>query len=501
MSAERRAWGCALVGVALALSQGASARDWVDVPGTPFTDPLRTRPPQLDSGALLPGDTQPPSCEGVGYDAARPLSLSEVIDLALCHNPQLQATWAGIKVQAAQLGEARAAYLPTLNIGVNRLNQKTRYPEAQSQANTERTSDAQFASLTWRLLDFGGRAANHRAADAQLAAALASHDAALQRTMANVIGLYFDAQSARASVQAKAQNEALARQTLQTALKRESRGAGAQSDTLQARTSLAKGELEHARAVGTYEKSLAALGVAAGLSLATVAAQGLTLAPDYADDAPAWRQELAPWLALAQEQHPAIVAARAQLEAARQRLASARSEGLPTLDFTQSAYVNGRPNQGLSTTQTRENVVGLSLNVPLFDGFGRTYKVRGAQAQIDVKEAELRDVRNQVLGEIAKAHADALAALRTLAASQRLLDAAQEALDNVQRKYDQGVADILEMLSVQGALADAAQERVRAQAEWRSARLRLLANAGTVGLKDLRHNPVAGDDGQRDGRP
>lgn len=62
----------------------------------------------------------------------------------------------------------------------------------------------------------------------------------------------------------------------------------------------------------------------------------------------------------------------------------------------------------------------------------------------------------------------------------------QDALDNVRRKYDRGIVDILDMFSVQMALADAEQERVRSLSEWRSARLRLLANAGTMGIKDVR---------------
>jgi outer membrane protein len=209
------------------------------------------------------------------------------------------------------------------------------------------------------------------------------------------------------------------------------------------------------------------------------------LAPDYQDEDVVLRQDLREWLRLAQEQHPAVVAARAQLESAKGKLAAIRSEGLPTLDFTQSEYVNGRPNQGLTSIQTTESVVGVALNMPLFDGFGRTYKVRGAQAQIELKEAELLDIQNQVLGDVAKANADAVAALRNLQSSQRLLNAAQEALENVQRKYDRGIADILEMLNVQVALSDAGQERIRALSEWRSARLRLLANAGAMGSKDV----------------
>lgn len=486
MKGKRVSWCSLVLAVTLAMSQVAQARDWADILTTPFVDPLLTRPPELDSGKILPGDQNAYACDSSSHGSAKPLTLSEAIDLALCHNPQVQSAWASIKVQAAQVGETRAAYLPTLNAGFSHLSQKTQYPESQFQVNTERTSDAQYATLTWRLLDFGGRGANRRSANALLGAALASHDAALQKTMANIIGLYFEAQTAKANREAKERNELLAKQTLQAAQKREARGAGAQSDTLQAKTSLAKAELEHTRAIGMYEKSLVSLRVAVGLPTQTAEAQGLILAPDYQDEDIALRQDLAAWLKLAQEQHPAIVAARAQLESAREKLMATRSEGLPTLDFTQSEYVNGRPNQGLSSAQTRESVVGITVNVPLFDGFGRTYKVRGAEAQIEIKEAELRDTELQILGEIAKAHADANAALRNLDSSKRLTDAAREALENVSRKYNHGISDILEMLSVQAALTDAEQERIRALAEWRSARLRILANAGIMGLKNLR---------------
>lgn len=49
------------------------------------------------------------------------------------------------------------------------------------------------------------------------------------------------------------------------------------------------------------------------------------------------------------------------------------------------------------------------------------------------------------------------------------------------RKFDRGAADILEILSTQSALADAWLERIRCQADWRSARLRLVASAGGLG--------------------
>jgi outer membrane protein len=83
--------------------------------------------------------------------------------------------------------------------------------------------------------------------------------------------------------------------------------------------------------------------------------------------------------------------------------------------------------------------------------------------------------------EIVKAYADAAASLLNLQASEKLLSAAQESLNTSQRKYEEGVADILEILNTQAALSDAKQERIRSLDEWRSSRLRLLANAGLMG--------------------
>jgi len=150
------------------------------------------------------------------------------------------------------------------------------------------------------------------------------------------------------------------------------------------------------------------------------------------------------------------------------------------VDFTANYYENGYPGQGLQSTKTQVSTVGFTLTIPVFDGFSRTYKIRGAQAQVEQREAELQDTEHQVLAEIVKAHADAVSSLGNLQSSDALLKAAQASLASSMRRYDKGAADVLELLNAQSALAEARQERVRCIDEWRSARLRLMANAGAL---------------------
>jgi outer membrane protein len=299
--------------------------------------------------------------------------------------------------------------------------------------------------------------------------------------MAKIIQAFFDALTAKSLWRAKEQNEAIAGNTLEAAKSREAKGAGARSDTLQATTALAKVSLEKNRALGSYRKAMAVLVYALGVPTKTQ----ITLADDLNEGNGATGNDLDAWLTDARKNHPAIVAARAQWESSQRKIASTRSEGLPTVDFSANFYQNGYPGQGVSSTHSQVTTAGISLSVPLFDGFARTYKIRGAQALAEQKEAELADTEHSILMEVVKAYADADSSVQNLQASELLLKAAQDSLTTSQRRYDKGAADILEILNTQAALADARQERIRCMAEWRGARLRLMANAGVLGRTTL----------------
>ncbi|MES2354831.1 MAG: TolC family protein [Pseudomonadota bacterium] len=464
------AWA-ALIGFVTAIAMDAYA---IDFPAT-STDPLRTNPPILETGAVLPRDTTPISCPPP-VDLTQPLALHDAVDLALCNNSQVKIAWAAIKIQASAAGEARAAYLPTLTSSISVLRNRTRYPGFPD-SNTSTNGHTTYAALNWRLFDFGSRSANQDAANQLLISALASHDAVLQRTLAAVTGAYFDALTADAAREARSQATALAQETSAASQRREDKGAAGRNDTLQANTALAKAKLAEQRAWGDYRKALAVLGYALGVPTGTptVLPKDNPIPPARATD------DLALWLDVARQKHPAIIAAKTQWGAAKSKAASARADGLPTVDFVTNYYQNGYPNQGLQPTKSNTMTAGVTINIPLFDGFARTYKIREAQAQIEQSEAQMEDVEHQILSEVVKAHADALSSLANLESSEILLKSAEDAVASVQNRYSRGVANILEMLSVQSALADAQQERVRCLSEWRAARFRLMANAGLLG--------------------
>lgn len=447
-------------------------------------DPLRASPSELRTGPTLPGDRAPLDCTA-HYDPSQPLALDRAADLALCTNPQVRAAWEAIKIQAAALGEAKAAYWPTLSGSLTLQRERNQYPDDPGQDSTT-TGHSAYLAFGWRLFDFGERSSNRTAAQLLLAAAMASHDAELQKILDAVIAAYFDGTTAHAVLLASSKASELSRDTLAATQRREDKGAASHNDTLQAQVAVAKAALAERRALGAYNKSISVLVYNLGLPVESP----LSL-PEMAVPTASSVGELSQWIEQAQSSHPALVAARKQWEAASAQIAAVRSQGLPTVDFSGNFYENGYPNQGIQTNANKQTTVGITVTVPLFEGFARTYKIQEAKSQASAAQAQYVDTEHQILMALIKAHADAIAALGNIDSSAELLTASQAAEVSSQRRYANGATNIVELLTAQSNLADAEQERVRCLAEWNAARLRLMTSAGSLGL--TRISPAAPD--------
>lgn len=444
-----------------------------------WSDPLRADPNRLSQGVVLPGDATPTLCPPQ-VNLSSPLSLVNAVDLALCSNPQLRDTWAQIKVQTAQEGQARAAYLPTLSAQVSRLNNRTAYPDFSS-ANSTTWGHMTYVSLSWLLFDFGGRSSSLEAADDALRAAIDNHDAEMQKLLGEVISDYFNAITAQAKVNASVEDRKLASETENSALRRLEYGEGNQGDLMQARTAAAKVGLTLARNTGERDKAKAELVYALGLTSGSNISVPEILEPKRSEAITA----LSSWLELAARNQPAIKAAKEHWAATQAKIRSTQSEGLPTLSFVSTFDQNGYPNQGLQTTKVNVTAFGLMLTMPIFDGFSQHYKVAEAMAQADIAQAQMQDTQHQMLKQVVTAYGDTVSAFDSLDESGILLESAQKALESAKNRYEHGVGSMIELLSAQSALADARQQRLESLAQWYAGRLELLAVSGVLGHAEL----------------
>ncbi len=441
-------------------------------------DPFRVMPHTYASEMAAIKDQMTLDCQKE-FDTHLPLNLTRTIELALCRSPQIKSSWADIQFQASALGAAKGAYLPTLSVSTAKVTSKTRYegdiPPAKNSGQTVQ------GALSWRILDFGVRSANLESASHQLRAAFFSHEAALQKLLTSVVGLYFDALSQATVADARQQAMALSRKTTESVERRWKNRVASQGDMLQAQTALLKAQLLHQRAQGEEAKAIAELlnaldlPAASQLKLETREIEGLLM--PVAD--------ISELLLDIDENHPRILAAKAQLQAANSNVSAALKERLPTVDFTANFNRNGYPNQGLQSQKYDTSTAAVNLTIPLFDGFSRTHKAKGAQAQVEKKEAIVAEVQRQLVTELIKAHTDAVVAKRNLAVATDLQNTIETSMISAERRYANGVADLQELLSHQAALAEARQEKLRAQAELRSAEFRLLSTTEVVPLSLL----------------
>lgn len=453
------------------------------VPNVYAFDILRTEstlPVNLTSD--LPGaDT---SCEFGPLSA--PLKLYDAVQRTLCNNPKTRQAWANVKVQAATLGVARSAFLPSVSatwqdVRDDSATNVTGHPDLSSGSKTSVHSDS--VSLTWTLFDFGGRRAAVENARQLLEAARATEDAALQAVFANVAKDFYAAQAGKASLTAALDVEQTAQDSVNVATKRVRLGVAPISDQLQAETALAQAVVTRVKAENDLQDAIGSLDVDMGyrpgidVSLPDVQ-EGVLPDSEFSASIGALLDE-------AEADHPAIRAAIAQVEAAQAKTRQVRAEGLPSLGFVAKYSNNNQPaSLGLGIPQFpatgHDWYFGVQVTIPLFEGFGRSYQVREAEAQTLVQQADLADARLQVGLDVWTSFHGLEAATKNVTNSATLLDIAQRSFVAAQRRYQSGAGSILELLSAQTSLANAQKQRIQSLTDWRTTRLELASKLGKL---------------------
>ncbi|HEK1009152.1 TPA: TolC family protein [Pseudomonas putida] len=417
-------------------------------------------------------------------DGALPevLSLEIMVERVLCHDPQARYAWAQAKAQAAQVGVALSAYLPRLDATAtySRGRNDTHYEQTESSAQGRQRQLDHRLSLSWVLFDSGRREADLRNARQLLVAANANQDERLQEAFVQAASLYYDALAAQDRQRAAEQVAALAAENLKDASAKFDAGAAALSDRLQAQTAYSQASLNLVRGQGAVRDAKGQIALRMGLAPQTrlILAQTLTRRPDTA-----FVKGLDALLEQAGD-HPALIAAKAKLEAARAAVAEREAAGRPSLSLVASLS-DVKTHQAMAyngDSHIRDNSVGIQVSIPLFEGFGRTYQVRGARARVQAQEAELADARQRVALELWASYQGLGIETQALDRTAEWVEQSMLALTVVRGRYRSGVGSMIELLNASSAYAMAEQEHITALNGWHRARLRLAASLGRLGF-------------------
>ena len=402
-------------------------------------------------------------------DLGKPLDLADVVDVALCNNPQTRLGWANARYQAALAGIAQSAFLPsiTADAGVSRIrNEATRGGDAY----TLRTAGV---DLSYVLFDFGVRSANLENARQLFAAAASTRDATVQSVFLAAMQAYFQKQAAEAALEAARLSEKASLESLNAAEARYRVGTATPADRLQARTAHSQATLNRIGAEGAVKTAQGTLANVLGAD-PTRALEVVPMPP--AAPGTGFEADVARLIEEARRRRPDLAAAEAQFRAAQAGVAAAQASHLPSLSLGVGA---GRTHStGLPAYDNSS--IGLTLTIPIFSGFSATYKVRAAEAQAEAQAARREQLRLQVALDVWSAHANLATATQSVKTAEELLESATQSERVAAGRYRAGVGSILDLLVAQAALASARQSRIQAGTNWYVSRAALAQSMGAL---------------------
>jgi TolC family type I secretion outer membrane protein len=416
----------------------------------------------------------PAPCQDA-HSATAPLSLADVVERALCNNPQTREAWANARFQAAQVGVGESAYLPSINLGGA---ESRNWSDGGGNAGRSYNQLSAALSLSYVLYDFGARDAALESAKQILAAANATQDATIQSVFLAAVQAYYQLFATRAAVESAGQAEKSAQESFNAAAARYNVGSGTPADKLQAQTALSQAVLNRIRAEGDFSNAQGQLANSMGLD----ANQPLAVTPPALGVPDAqFERNIGQLIEAARRQRPDLAAAEAQVNAAKAGVEAARAAGMPSV----SLATNVSRSHSSIADPFSSSALGISVNFPLFTGYNTTYRIRAAQAQIDTRLAQRERLSQQVALEVWKAYQGVVTETQAVKSVNDLVASAAQSERVALGRYKAGVGSLLDVLIAQSALASARMQNIQAIYNWHIAKATLARSMGRLDFAAL----------------
>lgn len=402
----------------------------------------------------------------------RELELADIINRTMCNNPQTRQSWRGVLARAAELGSAKSAYLPSVDGSVS-LNQNNENVSGGS--NSSSTVLLPELSLSYLLFDFGGRKATSDVAKQALIASDYSHNSTIQNVLFEAVKTYYMLYSAMAAADAIEEDVKSKKASLDAATLRHKIGAATISDKLQAETSYAQSLLEKEQADNQIRVAKGTLANIMGIN------------PDYNFIISVKKpnelnanidEDIENLLELAKQNRPDLAAKQAEVAQAKAAIDYEKASGRPAISA--SAGVNRREILSGSDINRDNSSVGITLSVPIFSGFNRSYKVAAARENLKIKEAEFERESNDILLDVWTSYNNFLTEKQTLKMVDTLITSAKKSEQVSMGRYKAGAGSFTDLLIVQSQLADARKQHVQSYYNYLVAKADLLRAIGRL---------------------
>ena len=378
------------------------------------------------------------------------LTLSYVVELGLCRNPQTAAAYATLQAQKYNKDAAYSSYLPSVNLGAN-------VGKNYEKEHWQDWSYGASLSVSYLLFDFGRRTSDMAETLATYRAAGLDYDETIQNFVYGIVGAYYELLNADADVKSALSAQTVAKTAHDTAKKKYSAGSVARADVLKAETTLASRDLAVERAKNNRE-------IAKGTLLTKLsfpADQDITIA-DMASviGSDTEMKSIDELIEIAREKRPDLLRATANKNAAWHRRNSAFLKNLPSINLTGKLGWSDNEMTGVFSPDSEKinGSIGVSLSMPIFAGFANMYGVRSAAASYDRASEQERNTQNEAMLDVFKAYQNYKTAQTVLKQTETLLASATETEKMTAGMYKVGRATMLDWQTAQSELLDAQKQ-------------------------------------------
>jgi outer membrane protein len=412
--------------------------------------------------------------------AASAETISGALSKAYQYNSSLNSARAGARVTDEGVAIAKSGWRPTVTGSASIDYTSTHGSGVQN--NTRLTTGNFGVQINQILFDGFQTRNNVAAAEAQVSASFESLRNTEENTLFNAASAYMDVIRDRQIAVLTEQNLQFLTEQARAARSRFEVGEGTRTDVAQADASRASAvaQLSAARAQVLSSEATYREVVGDDPGKLKGASPLAKLLPSSLDTA----------IAIAANEHPAILATAHLVDAAAFSVKSTEGALLPQLSASASVFqqdLHSVPNLG-SNGDTTSASIGATLTVPIYSGGRTSALVRQSKESLSQARIEVDVSRDTVRQAVASAWSQYTAAQQGVVANRQVVDAAQLALNGVIEERNVGQRTTLDVLNAQATVITAKINLVSSEHDAVVASYAILSAIGRLSVDRLALN-------------
>ncbi len=412
--------------------------------------------------------------------------LIEVYQAAQGQDAAFAAARAARQAGQEKQSQGRSYLMPTINLTANSTFNDINIQRPAVAATDLRYNNSGYAVSLVQPLFRQQNWMAYSSAEMQVVISEAQYQAAQHDLILRVAQGYFDVLVAKDNVQlTEAQKQAISEQ-LEQAKRNFEVGTATITDTYEAQARYDLIMAQEINAQSNFEVKKRALQQITNASIGELNQLGQELKLETPQPL-----DVEKWVEDAQLHNVQITIANAAAQLADKEVSRSLGGHLPTIDLVANYAMNSQNGGSFSTSgygpaDTTSKVVGVQLNMPLFQGGATQSKYREADANREKAKQDLENARRTVGVQTRQAYLGVASGIAQVKALQQALKSSESLLEASKLGQGVGVRTNLDVLNAQQQLFSTRRDLYQAEYNYLISRLRLKAAVGTLSEEDLK---------------